>query len=92
MSEKEVRETLKVLYEEFYVKEVGFDDHTAEAVYGALDKDPDLVWLLRWAYEELEHAGGGGEEAVLMALRDKLEEQVELTPDGWEYTDEANPD
>ena len=54
-----------------------------------LEKDPDLVWLLRWAYEELEHAGGGGEECAFMRLRDRLEEQVQLTPDGWEYTDEA---
>lgn len=43
MSEKDVRETLRVLYEEFYVKEVGFDDHTASAVYGVLEPDPDIV-------------------------------------------------
>ena len=54
MSEKDVRETLRVLYEEFYVKEVGFDDHTASAVYGVLEADPDMVAMLLHAREELQ--------------------------------------
>jgi len=65
MSEKDVRETLRVLYEEFYVKEVGFDDHTAEAVYGVLDTDPDAVAMLCHAREELQ----GCEEVIAEADR-----------------------
>jgi len=54
-----------------------------------LEKAPDLVELLRWAYEQFGYAGGGGEEAVLGALIERLEKQVDLSaePPGWEWVE-----
>jgi len=58
----------------------------------ALADDPDVVGLLRWAYEQLGYAGGGGEEAALGALIERLEKQVDLSdePPGWEWVEEDN--
>ena len=64
-------------------------DCYARKLQEALAGDPDLVELLRWAYEELGYAGGGGEEAAAGALIERLEKQVDLTdePPGYEYTE-----
>jgi len=92
MSEEEVRDTLRVLYEEFYVKEVGFDDHTASAVYGALDANPDVVTVLRMLLRLRDSMTPSGHNLPFRAAMEMVYERivnefhVRLTDDGWEWT------
>ena len=81
MSEKDARYCLRLLRDEM-----------PDAIDKALADDPDVVGLLRWAYEQLGYAGGGGEEAALGALIERLEKQVDLSdePPGWEWVEEDN--
>jgi len=76
------------------------DDYALGGYYkmvaAAMAEEPDMVGLLRWAYEQLEYAGGGGEEAALRLLIERLEKQVDLSdePPGWEWADDGfqNPE
>jgi hypothetical protein len=95
MSEKEIRETLQVLHDEFYVKEVGFIDQIAEAVYLALEEEPDVVKMLRWLRHQEEHTNHPDEwkrqDTYGSAARAvELQFHVRLMGDGWEWTEEDN--
>ena len=84
MTEKELREFAKNCAGDYSPPGV------RSLCWSLLEKAPDLVWLLRWAYEQLEYAGGGGEEAALGLLIERLEKQVCLIdePPGWVWTNE----
>jgi len=84
VSERELRNFMETMD-----KVVPVDETVAEVREALLADDPDVVGLLRWAYEQLGYAGGGGEEAVLGALIERLEKQVCLIdePPGWEWVE-----
>jgi len=93
MSEKRAKAALKTYYKPCVTNCQCPACRTVESI---IADDPDMVGLLRWAYEQLEYAGGGGEEAALGALIERLEKQVDLSdePPGWEWADDGfqNPE
>jgi hypothetical protein len=97
MSEKTIRETLEVLYD-FYVEEVGFDDHTADAVYSALEDEPDLVKVMRKIVDLVVPTGpdamylSNSEAWAMGYIKHWIENEfgVHLTDDSWEYVEEKD--
>ena len=98
MSEKEIRETLEVLYRDFYVEEVGFDDMTASAVYGALETEPDVVGLAKQLIETSLLVDEFGDEWITLeraSLEEILAEQFHIRftdGGGWEYVEKGTID
>ena len=88
MSERKLRYLFKSMHDDYALG--GY----YKMVAAAMAEEPDMVGLLRWAYEQLGYACGGGEEAVLGALIERLEKQVDLSdePPGWEWADDGFQD
>lgn len=90
MSEQELRDFVaKVLDSPIGVTPKGW-----KAVTKALSEPPDVVMLLRWAYEQHSWAKVGTPTAytvvrceTLWDVIKELEKTVRLTADGWEWVE-----
>jgi len=101
MSEKEKTEALQaVLDSDISYPDTGLDC-AGEYMDGlcnirkALEAEPDVVALLRWAYEQHSWAKVGSPTAytsgrchTLWDVIKELEKTVRLTADGWEWVEE----
>ena len=98
MSEKDIRETLEALTDD-YMKD-NYNDMILSAVYGVLDEEPDAVKILRFTTGFLEAAWDAvgneivGQEKCAFSVYDAIlhiveyiegEIGVRLTDDSWKW-------
>lgn len=89
MTDKQLREAISKYQGAIHL--YGKDEYESDVASENLDKAladwPGVARLLQWAYQELESAGGGGEECAFLRLIELLEKDVQLTETGWEWTE-----
>ena len=89
MSERELRNFLLTMDRAIEINET-----VAEVRDLILAEDLDVVEAVRDLMKTHDNCVSGHDRAVILSLADRIQRRFgfRLTPDGWEYTDETNPD